>query len=1614
MGHTSARVANISAVKLALLARQARSDVDGLGLLRSEPIAVIGMGCRFPGGADTPEGFWQLLRSGVDAISEVPADRWDVDAFYDPDPAAPGKMSTRWGGFLDGVDRFDPSFFGISPREAVRMDPQHRLLLEVAWEALEDAGQTREGLTGSATGVFVASYHNDYAHLQVTDPARLDAHAGTGIPHSMAANRISYFLNLRGPSLTVDTACSASLVAAHLACQSLRNDECSLAVAGGVNLILSPEVTISLSKWGFMAPDGRCKTFDARADGFVRGEGCGIVVLKRLAEALADGDPIRAVIRGSAVNQDGRTHVLTAPNGLAQEAVVRQALENGKVAASTVTYVETHGTGTILGDPIEVEALAEVYGMHRADGAQCALGAVKTNIGHLEAAAGIAGLIKAVLCLEHEDIPPSLHFTTLNPHLALEGTPFVIPTEVRPWPRGPERRYAGVSSFGFGGTNAHVVLEEAPQRSVTDRDDVAPTSDRACLLPLSAHRREALPALTGAYEVLLSAADDDAGRLEDVCYTASVRRTHHDHRLAVMGRSRQDLVARLRDVLRDWGGPAVLSGEVPARQKLAFVFSGQGPQGWGMGRELLAEEPVFRASLEACDGLVRRHAGWSLLAELTAEESRSRRLDQTEVAQPALFALQVGLAGLWRAWGIRPDVVVGHSVGEVAAAHVAGALGLEDAVRVVVHRGRLMQRVTGQGKMAAVGLSVEDARRVLARCDGRLSIAAINSPTTTVLSGDAGVLEDVVQALRQQGVFTRLLPVNYAFHSFQTAPLAGDLVQALGDLAPRRASIPIVSAVTGRLASGEDLHAVYWGQNVAEPVRFASAIDGLIGEDYDLFVEVGPHPVLSGSIAECLSHRGHQGTVLASLRRGQGERAAMLSALGALYTRGRPVDWTGLYPTGGRCVRLPAYPWQRARYWLDGIGPDRSRSASWVRDDTQISVRDTLDAGSSEWLYAVEWQPKPRADRVGRNVQRGDARTARPETRGSWMIFGDRDGVGERLAAELRSRGEECVLVLPGAAYGLGEEGHVWLDPARAEDFVRLIRDVREAPVRRWRGVVHLWSLDVASLEEPTVLSLESAQTLACGSALHLARALATVGWSASPRLWLVTRGAQPVGAEQTPLAVAQAPVWGLGRVIALEHPEVWGGLVDLGPGGPADDVSALFAEIWEPDGEDQVAIRMGQRHVVRLLRRSDLDGQAPSMRWRSDATYLITGGLGALGIRVARWMAEQGARHLVLLARRQLPERARWAALDASSEAFAPVPAIRAIEDLGAQVRVVSADVSDVDRMRPLVEDLRRAKPPLRGVVHLAAVASPCSVKDMDLETLRAVLRPKVSGAWVLHQLTREIDLDFFALFSSGASVWGSRGLAHYAAANHFLDALAHHRRACGLPALSINWGWWAGGVTTALPEIERYFLQIGLGTMPPEQALGILGRLLESGVVQRAVAAVDWSVFKPVYEAKRLRPFLEHIRVQPRLHGRGSAQRLELARRLQEVSPGDRWDVLLAHVRGEVASVLGFDAAGSLEPHHGFFEMGMDSIMTVQLRNRLEADLGSSLPPTVAFEYPTVQALAGYLATEVLGFEPPVSAPSDVTKDGDKEGSDPVEREQLSEDELTVLLAERLRRMR
>lgn len=908
------------------------SEATGAGTVSQsldDPIAIIGIGCRFPGGVDSPGSFWELLKSGADGIIEVPSDRWDINRFYDSNPSTLGKMYVRAGGFLkQRIDQFDALFFGISPREAGFIDPQQRILMEVAWEALEDAGLDPEQLAGTDTGVYIGGFMLDNLLTQFSPLNReqIGSHSAVGSTLTILSNRLSYIFDLRGPSITMDTACSSSLVALHEACQSIWRGECTLGLCGGVNIMHRPENLIAMCKGGFLSPDGRSKSFDKRANGYGRGEGAGLVVLKPYSAALRDGDDIYAIVRGTGANQDGRTDGITVPNPEAQEMLMRRVCAKVKVDPRQICYVEAHGTGTPVGDPLEARAIGAVMGQNRKPHEACLVGSVKANIGHLEAASGVAGLIKLALCLRHNAIPPLANLVEANPNIPFAELGLRLPLALEPIPDRGYPPLAAINSFGYGGTNAHALLQahRAPSPA-TSR--VGLKSPDLHLLPLSARSKAALVDLAKAYKEQLLHSEDKS--FYDLCYSAALRRGHHDHRAALVAGNREAMAAQLQHFVEHGDGPGISSAAVPAKgQKPVFVFTGMGPQTWSMGRELFLHEPVFRDFAEKCDRIFQRVAGWSILAEMLRDE-KSSRISETQIAQPANFVIQAGLAVLWRSWGVEPSAVVGHSVGEVTSAYLSGILSLEDAVTVSCHRSRIQKKAAGIGTMLAVGLAAADVAAYLAKHGAKVSLAAANGPKSITLAGDAEVLKEIAAELQPKGIFNRFLTVEVAYHSHTMDPLKPEVLEVLADLTICPPVLPIYSTVTGERVDGWAYDAPYWCRNIREPVQFEKAMSSLVRDGHRLFLEVGPHPVLSTSIKECLAHHGVQGVLLASLRRDKPDRATMLEALAGLYTAGAMIDWNKRYADGGHYTKLPRYPWQREVYWSESDVSFKDRVGSY-------------------------------------------------------------------------------------------------------------------------------------------------------------------------------------------------------------------------------------------------------------------------------------------------------------------------------------------------------------------------------------------------------------------------------------------------------------------------------------------------------------------------------------------------------------------------------------------------------------------------------------------------------------------------------------------------------------
>jgi acyl transferase domain-containing protein len=2203
----STQTTDLSLLKRAYLAlEQVQAKCRTLEQARSEPIAVVGMACRLPGGADTPEAYWRLLQDGVDAVSDVPADRWDVDALFDPDPAAPGRMYTRRGGFLrEPIDRFDPQFFGISPREAESMDPQQRLLLEVGWEALENAAQVEDRLAGSPTGVFVGITSHDFSdrHLAGQDLRRMGMHIITGNTHNAAAGRLSYCFGFQGPCLAVDTACSSSLVAVHLACKSLLQRECRRALAGGVNLILSPVATIALSQGRVLAPDGRCRAFDAAASGMVRGEGCAIVVLKRLSDALEDGDDIRALIRSSAVNQDGPSSGLTVPNGPAQEALIRQALASVDLKPADIDYIEAHGTGTPLGDPIELRALAGVFGADR--DRPLVVGSVKTNIGHLEACAGVAGLIKVVLSLRHGEIPPHLHFDEPTPHLPWGELPFVVPTTARPWPTGARPRLAGVSSFGFSGVNAHVVLQEAPAAPPAETTAVA--GRPLHLLALSGRSEPALRETVRRFADHL--ARPGQADLGDICFSAGTGRLHSAHRLGLVAGTPAEALTSLTAFLDGQPVAGLVRGSASVPPKVAFLFTGQGSQYAGMGRQLYETQPHFRRVLQRCDEILRPELPRPLLEVLYDASAGPSDLDDTAYAQPALFALEYALAELWRSWGIQPALVLGHSVGEFAAACAAGVFSLEDGLKLVAARGCLMRDLARDGAMVAVLAAPEVVERLVRPHAAKVSIAAFNGPQEIVVSGRHEAVDAIVAECEARSTPTRRLRVSHAFHSPLMDPVFNAFESKVRQvrLAPPR--IGLISNLTGGPAPADIATAGYWRRHLREPVRFAQGIAAARDKGCTVFLELGPKPTLIGLAQQSVAGDGL--AWLPSLRPGLSDWRSMLESLAGLYGRGARIDWSGFDRDYRRCrVALPTTPFERQRCWPDavtvaGCEPGRghpmlgsrldlagirdlcfqsrigrddpvflqdhcvfgasimpaagwldmalaagraafgtegallediafqqplllpeqetrtlqtvlkpdgadtflfeiysrserpdgdlwtrhaagrlSRSAeapapqaedpaalvaaagaardvdalyrqcrergidlgprfqalrrSWSRDDTalgELRLPDTLASGTgayalhpvlldaafqamgavfaehdgsdvylpvaldrltlyrrggatgwsrvrvqpiqgakdqslrvdlrvlaedgevvaaidglhlkragrervlaaaspafADWLYTVAWQPQdlpvvvqqrsddlpdaggignvilpeltaalaeppelarygaflddvetlsvdyilaalrtlgwtPRsreriligdliarlgiADRHWRVFERflrilgeagilrdcgdaewevcagaeargmqdtvaalrrryqdpaeltllrrcgerlpevlrgecdplgllfpdGDAVTAAtlygdspgakaangfvgrlvaalverlpadhtirileigagtggttahllpmlppertdyaftdisplfvhraaerfrtspfvrcrvldieqpPATQGfepqSWdvvvaanvlhatrdlrrtlrhvrellapgglffllegtvplrfidLMFGLTDGwwrfadtdlrpdhpllSAERwrtlleesgfhhagtvaaprdsgglwstqalivakatesapeavwadpahwlilapensslaggLRRHLEAAGDVATLVHPGQAYGRLADGNLRIDPVAPADYRRLL-DEAAGQGMPLAGVVDLWATAPEIAGEFTAGNPEPAHVLGWGAALHLVQAIMAGTAGTPPALWLVTRGAQPVGERHDLTAVAQAPLLGLGKVITLEHPELRCVCVDLDGGDEDRNAHSLFDEIRRPPAEDQVALRGGRRFVARLMRQSG-SAERAGFAIRPDATYLVTGGQRGLGLETAKWLVASGARSLVLAGRS-----------DAGDEIADDLEDFRSA---GAVVETVQADIADGRQVAKLLAHITADLPPLRGIVHAAGVLDDGILMQQNAERFRRVLAPKMLGAWHLHELTRDRPLDFFVLYSSLASLLGSAGQANHAAANAFMDGLAHHRQAVGLPALSINWGVWSGIGAAVRHQVGQRVATRGMGIIAPQQGMRILEHLISRQAAQVGVAPIDWSIFARQARAGRTPPFFENFAQAEPVAADHLDAPPDIGAELRVAAPAERRERLAAHLRTQVSGVLRLasDAVAIDQPLN---RMGLDSLMAVELRNRLRSQLGLDVPLVRFMEDTSIAALAAELAPQLAQTEP------------------------------------------
>ncbi|WP_329213236.1 SDR family NAD(P)-dependent oxidoreductase [Streptomyces sp. NBC_00683] len=1560
-----------------------------------DPIAIIGMSCRLPGAADTPDGLWRIVSEGIDAIAPFPDDRgWRLDAVYAADSAEAGLSRTFEGGFVDGMADFDAEFFGIGPREALAMDPQQRLLLETAWEAVEHAGIAPGSLAGSPTGVFVGAASTGYGAGPLDIPEGTGPHLLLGTSTSVASGRVSYVLGLEGPTLTVDTACSSSLVAMHMAAEALRRGECSLALVGGVTVMNTPSMFTDGSQGGALAADGRCKVFSADADGTGWSEGAGMLLTERLSDARRNGHRVLAVLRGSAVNHDGASNGLTAPSGRAQQRVIRQALRSAGLDAHEVDAVEAHGTGTALGDPIEGRALLDVYGRDRPAGRPLWVGSVKSNIGHSQCAAGVAGVIKMVQALRHEVLPATLHASEATPHVDWSSGAMRLLTEPVPWPRDGVVRRAGVSSFGMSGTNAHVVLEEAPAEPPPSAVAEPPFTPAVADSPVPwALSGRTVPALRAQAARLRARLDERPGlaapeSVPEVARALATGRTAFRHRAVLLGPDPERYLDQLDALAAGRGVRGLIRDDAGPGGPVAFVFPGQGSQWPGMATELLRSAPVFRDTLRECSAAISEHADWSAEDVLRGAEG-APSLDRLDVVQPALFAMMVSLTALWRAHGIVPEAVVGHSQGEIAAACVAGALTLPDAARIVVARSRLLASLDSGGAMLAVTLPVEELTERMARWPGRLHLAAVNGPRATVVSGDPEAVEELAAALAANRIAARRMAITGTAHSPEVDRLHDEALAAFAGITPRTAAVPLYSAVEGGPVDGAALGPEHWYRNMRLPVRFAPAIAAMLRDGFRAFVEPSPYPSLTANVEDVADAEGADDTVVVTtLRRDNGGPDRFREAVATAFARGLAPDWDAvLAPPSASAVRpeLPGYPFQRRRYWLEAAAPattagpgvaDPADEAFWdavAGGDPQVLAdaldvsdprqRELLDGAAAAlpvlsawrtdrgdrstvdgWRYRIEWRRK--------------ARLPRPVLSGIWLLVApahDPDGVARRCAHALAERGVSQVLTVAPAADDPHGEG---LAARLADALAEAAAVAGPGPAGgRVEGLLNLLGLDT----RPGPVGV------ATGVATTLALVRAAEDLDVAAPLWTATRGAVCVGAADPSPDPAQSGLWGLGLAAGLELPARWGGLVDL-PAEiderAADRLAGVLAGL---DDEDQVAVRPAGVFARRLVR-APLGNAPRTDPWQPTGTALVTGGTGALGAHVARWLAGLGAPRVVLTSRR-------------GPQAPGAAELVAELEAAGTQVLVVACDVSDREELRALLAALPDG-PPVTTVVHAAGVTRSAPVLDTTAEEVAQVIAAKADGARHLDELLGD-GLDAFVLFSSGASVWGGAGQGAYAAANAHLDALALRRRRRGQTATSVSWGGWDGGGMADAGAIELLGRR-GLRLMSPQLALVALGQALTHDETLLTVTDMDWARFTRGYTAARPRPLIGEIPEAARAlsddgadSGSDDDAGSGLGRQLAALPAGERRPFLLTLVRAEAAAALGHTGPADIEPGRAFRELGFDSLTAVDIRNRLRAATGLRLPTTVAFDHPTPNALAGFLADELLGTPDPAGTP-------------------------------------
>jgi FkbH-like protein len=1486
-------------------------------------IAVIGIGLSCSGGQSKKQ-LWDLLANQETSIRKVSPDRRFFLEPFEGD-------QEHWGGLMEDLDGFDAEFFGISPREASLTDPQTRLALETSWKAIEDAGYTGDQLIED-TGVYIGAMYSDYS-FRANQVANEEKSPYRSWETFSIANRLSHFMGFRGPSFTIETACSSSGTAIHLACRALRGGECRMAVAGGVNLILDPNRFGQLKRLGILSPTGNCQPFCDDSNGVLMGEGTGVIVMKPLVKAVQDKDHIYGIIKGSALSSGTGGVGFTAPNPKAQALAISKCIQDAGIDPRTVSYIETHGTGTSLGDPIEVRGLSLAYenkalwdseleGEHA-----CSIGSIKPNIGHLESGAGVLSLIKVLLQFEKKSLLPSTTSGKLNSKIPFSETPFDVQRSLSEWKRpvfainGQDQeipRRAGVSSFGVGGANAHIILEEPgniPQQETGEQ--LLQDSDSVYVLPLSADSQPSLMKI--ARETAEFCKTAQGINIVNICATAALKRRHFSNRAAFITTDIKQLSEKLQ---------RFADGETPVgcfchkfnsakeKGKTAFLFTGQGAQYINMGRELYQASSVFKEAVDACAAILDKWMDYPLMEIIypTKESSDlAARIDQTAYTQVSLFSIEYALSQLWLSWGIQPDFCTGHSAGEIIALAVSKALSLADGLKLIHARGKLMQALPPGGKMVAVRIDASSAERLIEPLQDQVSIASVNGPELVVLSGTGEAVDRIVQDLEKNDITFKHLNVSHAFHSHLMDPMLSEYLEVVSEITLKQPQYPVVSCVTGQVIDINDLGPDYWRDQVRQAVRFRDAMSTLDANGVSVFIEIGPHPVLLGMGSLCLSN--DDAVWMPSLRKGKPNWQTIYESLSRLYTLGIDFNWSGIYnPAYVKKADLPSYQFHHGRYWL---------KKKFKSQTVQTERKKDL----SNCLYAVDW--------IEESFEKTSALSDLPQT---WILFSEEEEVSHGLVSWLEQAGHTVTQIFRDNRYD-----------QNANEYQKMLHEVL-ADHNSVDGIAFLWGMDGCKTSDLDVSDILTYQAQVLNSFLILVQTVNALSTSNKPKVWGITR--------RTSIPVLQSMIWGFGRGVSLESPDIWGGLIELYDEFDINSgVNNLGGILENFDKEDQIRLGYNRRWVPRLVAKPI--SSETKLRFKTDGVYLVTGGFGALGKRLISWLVSRGVKQIIVTSRKGMK----------SAEA---APFVDSLKSSETQIDVVSIDISQKDDVAGFFRQLSLDRVELKGIFHLAGIDQPESINTLGMDKIQAVLTPKVQGTWLLHQYSQDFAIDIFVCFSSIASVLGSENRAHYSAANAFIDSIIKYRRENNLPAISVNWGPWDKGGMATSQDVSSY-AKIGNYALDPDAAIKVFELLIETDTNGLVVADLDWTIFSKIYEARRSRPLISLLRSETTLpdHSNESNTLLPWVKIISELDAQSKKGRLISLLSDEISRLLGYEDSSELSIENDFTTIGVDSLVAAELSVSIQKNLGLK-GLIIIHDHPNMTALADKLLGDLSDTAP------------------------------------------